>query len=125
MNAAVVHAFDAPPRYSPFADPVPADGEALVTVTAAALHPIVKALARGTHYGSTGTLPFVPGVDGVGRLQTPLGQIPAGTRVYFGATRPHRHQPPALRPQDRPPARHRIPLERSRTSHPPRLPTLT
>jgi NADPH:quinone reductase-like Zn-dependent oxidoreductase len=45
------------------------------------LHPIVKSLANGSHYGSTGVLPFVPGVDGVGRLED-------GTRVYFGATRP-------------------------------------
>ena len=51
-----------------------------VTVTAAGLHPIVKALANGTHYGSTGELPFVPGVDGVGRLED-------GTRVYFGSAR--------------------------------------
>src|SRR6202789_3732359 len=81
MNAAVVSAFDAPPRYTEFVDPVAADGEMLVTVTAAALHPIVKGLARGSHYGSTGELPFIPGVDGVGRLAD-------GTRVYFGATRP-------------------------------------
>jgi NADPH2:quinone reductase len=80
MNAAVVHAFDAPPTYSTFADPVAGDGEQLVTVTAAGLHQIVKALANGSHYGSTGELPFVPGVDGVGRLQD-------GSRVYFGATR--------------------------------------
>jgi NADPH2:quinone reductase len=88
MNAAVVHAFDAPPTCTTFADPVPADGEHLVTVTAAALHRIVKSLANGTHYGSTGLLPFVPGVDGVGHLQNPSGQLPAGTRVYFGAARP-------------------------------------
>jgi NADPH2:quinone reductase len=88
MNAAVVHAFDAPPQYTTFADPIAADGEALVTVTAAALHRIVKSLANGTHYGSTGILPFIPGVDGVGRLQSPAGQLPAGTRVYFGAARP-------------------------------------
>jgi NADPH:quinone reductase-like Zn-dependent oxidoreductase len=79
MNAAVVEAFDRPPRYAEFADPVPSDGELLVTVTAAALHQIVRALAAGTHYGSTAQLPFVPGVDGVGRL-------PDGTRVYFGRT---------------------------------------
>ncbi|MEI9979005.1 MAG: hypothetical protein WDN23_08375 [Edaphobacter sp.] len=60
MNAAVVQSFDAPPRYGAFADPVPAEGERLVTVTAAGLHPIVKSLAKGTHYGSTGVLPFVP-----------------------------------------------------------------
>jgi NADPH:quinone reductase-like Zn-dependent oxidoreductase len=80
MQAAVVHAFDAPPRYTTFADPVAADGEKLVTVTAAALHPIVKALANGSHYGSTGELPFIPGVDGAGRLDD-------GTRVYFGMSR--------------------------------------
>jgi NADPH:quinone reductase-like Zn-dependent oxidoreductase len=81
MNAAVVEAFDRPPRYAEFADPVPSGEELLVEVTAAALHQIVRALAAGTHYGSTGQLPFVPGVDGVGRL-------PDGSRVYFGATRP-------------------------------------
>lgn len=80
MNAAVVTAFDAPPRYESFADPVAQEGEALVKVTAAGLHPIVKSLANGTHYGSTGELPFVPGVDGVGRLSD-------GTRIYFGVAR--------------------------------------
>ena len=80
MNAAVVHAFDAPPRYMSFEDPVAEQGELLVTVSAAGLHPIVKALANGSHYGSTGVLPFVPGVDGVGRLAD-------GTRVYFGVAR--------------------------------------
>jgi len=80
MHAAVVHAFDAPPRYTTFADPVAAEGDLPVTVTAAGLHPIVKALAKGTHYGSTGELPFIPGVDGVGRLEN-------GSRVFFGISR--------------------------------------
>jgi NADPH2:quinone reductase len=77
MHAAVVRAFDAPPTYTTFPEPVPETGEVLVTVTAAGLHPIVKSLANGTHYGSTGKLPFVPGVDGVGLLEN-------GTRVLFG-----------------------------------------
>src|SRR5579871_1486079 len=81
MNAAVVRSYDAPPSYTTFEEPVAGEEELLVTVTAAGLHPIVKALANGTHYGSTGILPFVPGVDGVGRLQD-------GTRVFFGAGRP-------------------------------------
>src|SRR5258705_708180 len=80
MNAAVVHAFDRPPRYTTFADPVAGEGEKLVNVSAAGLHPIVKALAKGTHYGSSGELPFIAGVDGVGRLED-------GTRVYFGIAR--------------------------------------
>jgi NADPH:quinone reductase-like Zn-dependent oxidoreductase len=79
MNAAVVEAFERPPRYTSFADPVASENEVIVEVTAAALHPIVRALAAGTHYGSTGRLPFVAGVDGVGRL-------PDGSRVYFGRT---------------------------------------
>lgn len=81
MNAAVVQSFNSPPRYTTFEDPNPQQGELLVNVTAAGLHPIVKALSNGTHYGSTGKLPFVPGVDGVGRLAD-------GKRVYFGVSRP-------------------------------------
>jgi NADPH:quinone reductase-like Zn-dependent oxidoreductase len=80
MHAAVVHAFHVPPHYATFADPVAAEGDLPVTVTAAGLHPIVKALANGTHYGSTGELPFIPGVDGVGRLED-------GSRVFFGISR--------------------------------------
>jgi NADPH:quinone reductase-like Zn-dependent oxidoreductase len=80
MYAAVVNAFDAPPRYTTFADPIAAEGEKLVRVSAAGLHPIVKALARGTHYGSFGELPFIAGIDGVGKLED-------GTRVFFGTAR--------------------------------------
>jgi len=81
MNAAVVEAFDRPPRYTEFSVPVAGNGEVLVEVKAAGLHPIVKALASGKHYGSTGQLPLIPGVDGVGKLVD-------GKRVYFGVTRP-------------------------------------
>ncbi|HEY0161129.1 MAG TPA: zinc-binding alcohol dehydrogenase family protein [Edaphobacter sp.] len=81
MNAAVVESYANPPQYKAFSDPVPQEGERLVKVTAAGLHPIVKALANGTHYGSTGQFPFVAGVDGVGTLED-------GTRVYFAAARP-------------------------------------
>jgi NADPH2:quinone reductase len=80
MNAAVVYDHKQPPRYATFDDPVPAEGEWLVAVSAAGLHQVVKSLANGTHYGSTGELPFVPGVDGVGRLD-------GGRRIYFGAAR--------------------------------------
>jgi len=81
MNAAVVHSYDQPPRYKAFRDPVPATDEILVTVTAAGLHPIVRALAKGAHYGSTGQLPLIPGVDGVGRTDD-------GARVLFGSSHP-------------------------------------
>jgi NADPH:quinone reductase-like Zn-dependent oxidoreductase len=80
MNAAVVHSLDAPPHYASFSEPVATEAEVLLEVIATGLHPIVKALARGSHYLSTESLPFIPGVDGVGRQQD-------GTRVYFGISR--------------------------------------
>jgi NADPH:quinone reductase-like Zn-dependent oxidoreductase len=76
-----VSSFQVPPRYSSFIDPVANDGEVLVTVSASGLHQIVKSLASGAHYMSAELLPFVAGVDGVGRLED-------GTRVYFGMSRP-------------------------------------
>lgn len=80
MNAAVVESFDKPPRFAAFPEPIAGDGETVINVSAAGLHPIVKLLASGKHYGSTGELPFVPGLDGVGRLED-------GTKVYFGISR--------------------------------------
>jgi len=79
MNAAVVTAFDQPPQYSEF--PVPeargAD-EQLAEVLAAGLHPRVRTGASGAHYTSSGTLPMVPGIDGVARRDD-------GSLVYFVA----------------------------------------
>src|SRR5271165_3059627 len=80
MNAAVVHSFEAPPRYTAFADPVAGENEVLVKVRAVGLHRVVKSIANGSHYLSTGELPFIPGVDGVGDLED-------GSRVYFGMVR--------------------------------------
>src|SRR6185437_2979050 len=68
MKAAVVSSFGTAPRYEDF--PAPALGaadEIVVDVLAAGLHPRVRSQADGSHYTSTGELPLVPGVDGVGR----------------------------------------------------------
>jgi NADPH:quinone reductase-like Zn-dependent oxidoreductase len=79
MNAAVVTSFDEPPHYQEFEVPQPTgDDEVLVDVLAVGLHPRVRSGAAGAHYTSTGTLPLIPGIDGVGRL-------PDGKRVYFAA----------------------------------------
>ena len=80
MQAAVVSVLGQDPRYQSFPDPVEADGEAIIQVRAAGLHPIVKALASGSHYASGTEVPFVPGVDGVGLLDD-------GSRAYFGFAR--------------------------------------
>jgi NADPH:quinone reductase-like Zn-dependent oxidoreductase len=74
MKAAVVSSFGSPPRYQEFPVPTPGgSNEMLVDVLAAALHPRVRSQASGSHYTSTGELPLVPGVDGVGR--GPDGQL--------------------------------------------------
>lgn len=87
MNAALVQSYDAPPIYTTFDAPTASEGEHLVTVAAAGLHQIVRSVAAGKHYTSTGKLPFIPGVDATGRLETPVGDLPAGTRIYFGGAR--------------------------------------
>ena len=81
MKAAVVNSFQSPPQYADFPAPVAGDGERLVHVTAAGLHPIVKSRASGQHYTATADFPFVAGLDGAGKLDD-------GTRVFFGMARP-------------------------------------
>ena len=76
MQAAVVNVLGQAPKYQSFPDPVDAEGEALVQVRAAGLHPIVKALAAGAHYAGGTEVPLVPGLDGVGELED-------GSRVFF------------------------------------------
>jgi NADPH:quinone reductase-like Zn-dependent oxidoreductase len=80
MKAAVLHIRGKPPRFEDFPEPIPGKDELLVHVRAAALHPLTKSLASGTHYASHDDLPAVCGADGVGVLDD-------GTRVYFGGSR--------------------------------------
>jgi NADPH:quinone reductase-like Zn-dependent oxidoreductase len=77
MQAAVVSVPGQAPKYESFPDPVAQEGEVLVQVRAAGLHPIVKSIASGSHYSNAGAHePAVPGIDGVGVLED-------GSRVYF------------------------------------------
>ena len=78
MNAAVVTSFEQPPHYQQFEVPQPTAGEQLVDVLAVGLHPRVRSGAAGAHHTSAGTLPMIPGIDGVGRR-------PDGNRIYFVA----------------------------------------
>ncbi|MET8289876.1 zinc-binding alcohol dehydrogenase family protein [Streptomyces sp. NPDC005132] len=80
MHAAVVRSFDAPPRFETFPTPsVRGEHETLVDVVAAGLHPRVRSAADGSHYTSDGSLPMVPGIDGVGRTSD-------GELLYFVAS---------------------------------------
>lgn len=81
MNAAVLHSFGSAPRFEPFAEPTVGEGEVLLHVLAAALHPSTRAVASGSHYSSPRELPTICGLDACGRLED-------GTRLFFGGPRP-------------------------------------
>ena len=91
MHAAVVTSFEDPPHYEEFDVPVPGENQVLVDVLAVGLHPRVRSGVAGRHYASTGRLPLIPGVDGV-------GQMADGTRGLLRcrrrAARPHGRESP-------------------------------
>ena len=76
MKAAIVTAAGQAPVYGTFPEPVAGPGECVVAVAASALSHLARGRAEGTHYSAAGAFPFVPGVDGVGRLAE-------GRRVAF------------------------------------------
>lgn len=77
MKAAVLLAPHAIPAYATFDEPVLTPDRELVDLVAAGIHPLVRSLAAGQHYGSTATWPLVPGVDCVARTRD--GQL-----IYTG-----------------------------------------
>ena len=81
MNAAVLHTLNQPPHFEQFPEPVAEENEVIVHVRAAALKPIDKQIASGSHYAAYRKLPVVCGMDGVGCLDD-------GTRVFFAGPRP-------------------------------------
>jgi NADPH:quinone reductase-like Zn-dependent oxidoreductase len=76
MKCAIVESYSSAPRFGQFREPEARAGQQLVAVHVAALSPLAKSIAAGKHYSSGKVFPFVPGVDGVGRLEN-------GQRVYF------------------------------------------
>ena len=81
MKAAVLHEIGKAPRCEEFTEPLANDGEVVVQVRAAALKPIDRQMASGTHYAAPRELPAVCGTDGVGLL-------PDGGRIFFAGSRP-------------------------------------
>ena len=81
MKAAIVKIPEAVPEYGEFVDPTLEEGLELVDLVAAGLHPIVRSLADGRHYGSTRAWPLIPGVDAVARTV-------AGALIFTGFVQP-------------------------------------
>lgn len=81
MKAAIVKAPNVAPEYGDFAEPIVGEGYEVVELVAAGIHNVVRSLAAGSHYGSTGKWPQIPGVDAVART-------PAGDLIYTGFIQP-------------------------------------
>jgi NADPH:quinone reductase-like Zn-dependent oxidoreductase len=80
MKAAVLHELGRPPVCEDFPEPTAEKDEVLIRVRAASLKNVEKQMASGAHYTSPKQLPVVCGIDGV-------GDLPDGTRVFFGGPR--------------------------------------
>ena len=78
MNAAVVTSFAAAAALPAVRGAAPSDGEVARRCPRRRPAPARSQRRRGQHYTSSGTLPMIPGIDGVGRL-------PDGRLVYFAA----------------------------------------
>lgn len=76
MRAAVLRVCGEPPRTEDWPEPVAAEGQVMVRVTAAPIVPVDLLCAGGTSYFGTPAVPYVPGVQGV-------GTTPDGRRVWF------------------------------------------
>ncbi|MGD0447215.1 MAG: zinc-binding alcohol dehydrogenase family protein [Candidatus Dormibacteria bacterium] len=77
MRAAIVQMSGGHPECGEFAEPIVTEGRELVDLVASGIHPVVRSLATGRHYGSTGSWPLIPGVDAVARTAD-------GSLIYTG-----------------------------------------
>lgn len=84
MKAAVITAPDADAVYADFAEPEVSDRAHPMEVLAAGIHPVVRSLAGGRHYGSTGRYPLVPGVDCVARGADGVARYAGFVRAPWG-----------------------------------------
>ena len=76
MHQAQITTWGQPPTYTQGPDlPPPNADEIRIKVLTVGIHRVVRSRAAGKHY-SSGSLPHIPGIDGV-------GTTPDGTKVYF------------------------------------------
>lgn len=85
MRAAVLTEPGSVPEWGSRPDPAPGAGQSLVRVTAAPVVPLDLLCASGTSYFGRPATPYVPGVQGVGVVESSATVAP-GTRVFFSTT---------------------------------------
>jgi NADPH:quinone reductase len=83
MRAVVVKSVGSPPAPAEVDEPVRGEGTALVSVDAAPLNPVEIRVAAGRH-PRRAQPPYVPGLEGMGRVVEST-RIPPGRRVRFEA----------------------------------------
>lgn len=77
MKAAVLERYGATPVYREYEEPTPAEGRAVVDVSAAGMNPVELFLASGRFYEAFSQLPAVVGREGVGFLDGARGYFPS------------------------------------------------
>jgi NADPH:quinone reductase len=92
MEALLVRALGKPPELADINEPAPGPGESLLSVLAAPLNPVDVSIAAGQFFGGHPALPYVPGVEAVGRVVRSAA-LPAGSLVFtcldgLGISRP-------------------------------------
>jgi NADPH:quinone reductase len=83
MQAAVLATPGAPPVPQMRPTPSRGAGEVLVAVSAAPVVPLDRLCASGTSYFGVPSVPYVPGVQGVGLVAEGTAGFPDGTPVWF------------------------------------------
>jgi NADPH2:quinone reductase len=87
MQAATVRELGAVPEISRVPVPTRKAGECLVEIDAAALQPVELFIASGRFYDGPPTVPYVPGLEGVGRVVA-SDSLDAGTTVRVQIVHP-------------------------------------
>ena len=82
MRAAVLAALGGVPSAGEAPEPAAVPGRTLVSVRVGPLNPVDLAIASGAFYAHQPSLPYVPGVEGVGEVVA-SDSFAAGTRVWF------------------------------------------
>ncbi|HET8617029.1 MAG TPA: zinc-binding dehydrogenase [Actinomycetales bacterium] len=85
MRAAVLTRYATAPAVREHPTPARSHGDVLIEVTAAPITPLDLLCASGTSYFGEPGLPYVPGVQGVGRVLE-SDAVPTGSRVWFPTT---------------------------------------
>jgi len=81
MQALLVRKLGKPAELGHISEPTPGPGESLLSVLAAPLNPVDVSIAAGQFFGGHPALPYVPGVEAVGRVVR-SAEYPAGTVVF-------------------------------------------